>query len=296
MSRIGSVNRPQLLLVFRRNHKHAEVAAVVGHDWGGPTAAWCALLRPDVFQSVVLVSTPFGGPPTFPLGTADRPGKTAVAVDIEKELAALPHPRKHYSWYWASKEANEELWHPPQGVHDLLRALYYFKSADWKGNKPHPLKGWTATELAKMPEYYIMDLNKTTAETVAAVMPSRAQIDACKWMTEQDLDVYSSEYIRTGFQGALNLYRIQGVAGDLSSFSGRTIDIPACYIAGGSEWGVYQTPGAFEKMQHGACSRLLGVHLVSGAGHSVVEEQPEEVNRLILDFLMQARRSSSSVT
>src|SRR6188768_2075529 len=32
------------------------VAAVVGHDFGSPVAAWCALLRPDVFRSVVLMS------------------------------------------------------------------------------------------------------------------------------------------------------------------------------------------------------------------------------------------------
>jgi len=52
---------------------------------------------------------------------------------------------------------------------------------------------------------------------------------------------------------------------------------------------VYQTPGAFEAMQHGACTRLLGVHLVKGAGHSVVEEQAEQVNVLLVDFLREAR-------
>jgi pimeloyl-ACP methyl ester carboxylesterase len=251
----------------------AKVAGVIGHDWGSPVAAWCALIRPDVFQSVVLVSTPFG-----------RPRKAVAGTDIDGDLAALPRPRKHYSSYWATRGANEDMWHAPQGVHDLLRALYYFKSADWKGNKPFPLKSWTATELAKMPEYYVMDLVKTTAQTMAAVMPSNAQIAACKWMSEKDLQVYSSEYLRTGFQGGLNYYR-----GDLTAFAGRTIDVPACYIAGASEWGVYQTPGAFEAMQHGACTRLMGVHLVKGAGHSVVEEQAEQVNVLLVDFLREAR-------
>jgi pimeloyl-ACP methyl ester carboxylesterase len=267
---------------------YAKVAAIIGHDWGGPTAAWCALLRPDIFQSVVLVSTPFGGPPTLPLNTSKHPRKAVAGIDIDKDLAALPRPRKHYSSYWATRGANEDMWHAPQGVHDLLRALYYFKSADWKGNRPFPLKSWTAAELAKMPEYYIMDLNKTTAETLAAMMPSEAQIANCQWMSELDLQVYSAEYVRTGFQGGLNLYRIQEVAGDLSGFSGRTIDVPACYIAGASEWAVYQTPGAFEAMQHSACTRLLGVHLVHGAGHSVVEEQPDQVNQLVIEFMRQA--------
>jgi hypothetical protein len=43
------------------------------------------------------------------------------------------------------------------------------------------------------------------AETVAAEMPSKAQIDACKWLTEDDLAVYATEYTRTGFQGGLGL-------------------------------------------------------------------------------------------
>ena len=115
---------------------HDRVACVVGHDWGGPTAAWCALVRPDVFQSVILVSTPFGGPPTLPLDTASHPEKVVPEIDIDRDLAALPRPRKHYSSYWATRGANEDMWHAPEGVHDLLRALYYFKSADWKGNKP----------------------------------------------------------------------------------------------------------------------------------------------------------------
>jgi pimeloyl-ACP methyl ester carboxylesterase len=42
------------------------VAAVVGHDFGSPVAAWCALIRPDVFRAVVLMSAPFAGPPALP--------------------------------------------------------------------------------------------------------------------------------------------------------------------------------------------------------------------------------------
>jgi pimeloyl-ACP methyl ester carboxylesterase len=285
------LNRVSDVIGLVRALGYEKVAAVVGHDWGSPTAAWCALVRPDIVRSVVLMSTPFDGAPELPLGTADHPLPTAAPSDLDKELAALPRPRKYYRSYWATRAANLEMWHAPQGVRDLLRALFYFKSADWPGNKPFPLKSWAATELAKMPEYYVLDLNKTTAATMAEHMPSKAQIAACQWMTERDLEVYGAEYVRTGFQGGLNSYRIfrnSKYGAELNSFSGRTIDVPSCYIAGAREWGVYQSPGAFEAMQHGACTRLMGVHLVDGAGHSVAEEQPTEVNRLILGFLEQA--------
>jgi pimeloyl-ACP methyl ester carboxylesterase len=281
------LNRVSDILGLVRALGYKKVAAVAGHDWGGPTAQWCALVRPDVFQSVVTLSTPFFGPPTLPLGTVTNKTAPAPRVDIQKELAALPRPRKHYFEYSATRDANENMWHAQQGVHDFLRALYYFKSADFKGNRPFRLKSWSASELAKMPTYYIMDLDKGMAETVAAEMPSGAQIAACKWLAEEDLSVYATEYDRTGFQGGLNYYRIGSdprYQAELKSFSGRTIDVPASYIGGDSEWAVYQSPGAFESMRT-VCTRLRSVHLVARAGHSIPEEQPEQVNKLLLGFL-----------
>ena len=42
-------------------------------------------------------------------------------------------------------------------------------------------------------------------------------------------------------------------------------------------------------MQTSACTRMLGCHLVEGAGHWVQQEQPEAVSRLLLEFLEGAR-------
>lgn len=284
------LNRVSDILGLTRAMGYEKVTCVVGHDWGGPIAQWCALARPDVFRSVVNVSTPFGSAPTLPIGTADGPKMHKPDVDIEKELAALARPRKHYWWYSASRGANEDMWHAAQGVHDLLRAMYYFKSADYKANRPFALKAWTAQELAKMPEYYIMDLDKGIAETMAAHMPSEEEIAACTWLTEEDLRVYSSEYGRTGFQGGLNSYRVlmnPKYSAELRAFSGRKIDVPSCFIGGAHDWGVRQSPGTFESMGQEACTRLLGVHLIEGAGHSVPEEQPQQMNGLLLEFLKQ---------
>ena len=95
----------------------------------------------------------------------------------------------------------------PQGVHDFLRAYYHHKSADWKDNKPYPLQSWSAGELAKLPTYYVMDLAKNMAETVAEEMPSAAAIAANQWLPDRELAFYSAEYERTGFQGGLQWYR-----------------------------------------------------------------------------------------
>jgi pimeloyl-ACP methyl ester carboxylesterase len=267
------------------------VEAVVGHDFGSSVAAWCALVRPDVFRSVALMSAPFAGPPPLPFGTADAP-QAAKAVDpVHRELAALPRPRKHYQWYYSTREANADMQHAPQGVHDFLRGYYHHKSADWKANQPYPLQSWTADELAKLPTYYVMDLACTMAETVAAEMPSAAEIAANTWLPDRELSFYSTEYARTGFQGGLQWYRC-GTSGaftaELETWSGRSIDVPSCFISGQQDWGTYQRPGVFEAMQASACSRMLGCHLVDGAGHWVQQEQPAEVSRLLLQFLKQA--------
>jgi pimeloyl-ACP methyl ester carboxylesterase len=272
---------------------HRSVAAVVGHDFGSSVAAWCALVRPDVFRSVALMSAPFAGPPRLAFDTAGKPATPKPEDPVHRELAALPRPRKHYHWYYSTREANADMHRAPQGVHDFLRAYYHHKSADWKANTPYPLQGWTAQELAKLPTYYVMDLASNMAQTVAAEMPSADAIAANTWLPERELAFYSAEYERTGFQGGLQWYRC-GTSGaftaELELFSSRSIDVPSCFISGKQDWGTYQRPGVFETMQTTACTRMLGCHLVDGAGHWVQQEQAAEVSRLLLQFLQQGAK------
>jgi pimeloyl-ACP methyl ester carboxylesterase len=272
---------------------YRSVAAVCGHDFGSPVAAWCALIRPDVFRSVALMSAPFAGPPPLPFDTDRSPPDPASGPDIHAELAALPRPRKHYQRYYSTRGANEDMWRCAQGIHDFLRAYYHFKSADWKRNKPYRLQSWTAAELARMPAYYIMDRDKDMAQTVAPEMPSASAIAACGWLPDEELRVYSTEYARNGFQGGLQWYRcttVPKLVAELQTFSGRTIDVPAVFIAGRSDWGVYQAPGAVETMQSCACTRMRDVHLIEGAGHWVQQEQPARTAELLLRFLRVQRR------
>jgi pimeloyl-ACP methyl ester carboxylesterase len=277
------------------------VAAVVGHDFGSPLAGWCALSRPDVFRAVVMMSGPFPGPPALPFGTADAPASKAAGDSREgayDDLGKLTPPRQYYQRYYATRDANADMQHAKQGVHAFLRAYYHMKSADWPGNHPAALAGWSATELAKMPRYYVMDRNMGgMAENVAPEMPSAAEIAKCRWLTESELTVYSTEYARTGFQGGLQSYRLGATgrytdaqsANELKIFSGRTIDVPSMFIGGRSDWGPYQRPGALANMQKKLCTRLVGTHFVDGAGHWVQQEQPEAVTRQLVDFIQHAR-------
>jgi pimeloyl-ACP methyl ester carboxylesterase len=267
-----------LLTALGRDH----VDAVIGHDFGASVAAWGALLRPDVFRAMVLMSAPFGGPPA--------PGATSRQATFDA-LAELARPRKHYQDYYCGRAAEADMRRAPQGIAAFLRAYYHHKSADWRANRPFALMGFVADELAKMPTYYIMDLADTMAETVAKEMPTAAAIAACRWLTEPELAVYAGEYARTGFQGGLNWYRCRTPAmlEELTRHHGRTIDVPSAFIAGASDWGIHQTPGALARMATQACTDWRGTHLVDGAGHWVQQEQPEAVIRHLLAFLRGSR-------
>ena len=69
---------------------YRSVAAVIGHDQGSPLAAWCALVRPDVFRAVAMMSAPFAGPPALPFNTADAPPAAAGAPRRHDLRASSP--------------------------------------------------------------------------------------------------------------------------------------------------------------------------------------------------------------
>lgn len=266
---------------------YRSVAAVVGHDFGSMIAAYCALARPDVFRSLVMMSFPFDGPPRIPFDTAGKPS-TALLPTLGEQLAALPRPRMDSMAWFGTRGANADMWHAHQGLHDFLRAYFHVKSADWAGNHPHPLSTGSVNELAALPTYYIMDKGIGMAETVMPDMPSPAEVTANRWLPDSELAVYTAAFRRTGFQGGLNWFRCHtGAIGrsEIELFAGRTIDVPATFISGAKDWGNYRKPGAIDRMRTHACTRMRDLHLIDGAGHWVQQEQSAAFNRALLGFL-----------
>ncbi|KFX93082.1 hypothetical protein V490_05015 [Pseudogymnoascus sp. VKM F-3557] len=271
---------------------YREVACVVGHDFGAVGASLCALIRPDIFKSTVLMSHPFKGVPAFPFDTFRNPASPSPAKeDIQVSLAELNPPRKPYKWYYSTEPACQEMTNPAAGLHSFLRGYFHLKSADWAGNAPHPLSAWSASELSKLPNYYVMPLHSSMSETVAQDMaledPAAVEAKARRWLPDSDLAVYAAEFARNSFQGGLNYYRVAtnpAYQADTAVFAGKKIEVPCLFVSGAQDWGTYQTPGAVEGMGE-ACSDFLGVKIVEGAGHWVMQERPDEVIALILEFL-----------
>lgn len=279
---------------------YTTVSCVVGHDFGAVTASLCAISRPDMFRRLVLMSHPTKGPPQLPLATSPTYGEPAKPppppLDVEKALSELPRPRKHYKWYYCTSPANAEMTFPTGSpLHAFMRGYFHLKSADWDGNDPHPLKGWTADELQKMPRYYIMDLADNMRQAVARDMevedPKIVSSRSSRWLPDHELAVYVEEYGRTTFQGGLNWYRVQTrpeIASDLEVWSGAKITVPTLFVAGKRDWGTYQEPGAIEAMEYGrsvAAEMYRATVLVEGAGHWVNQEQPERCVQEILQVI-----------
>ena len=206
----------------------------------------------------------------LPLGGADeravrRPAAVAVrhrrrTAATRREihaprLAALPRPRKHYQWYYSTRAGQRRhVARAPQGVHDFLRAYYHHKSADWKANKPYPLKGWIGERAGQ-------DCRPTTswispsgmAETVAEEMPSmRARsppTSGCR--------TASFRSTATNMRAPASRAACNGIAAAPAARSAASSQVcPAapstcrrCFISGKQRLGHLPAPGAIEAMQ-----------------------------------------------
>ena len=221
------------------------------------------------------MSAPFGGPPVDAGRSARRstPSSPRSAASITSGTTRRARPTPTCA-------------HCPQGLHDFLRAYYHDKSADWPGNRPYPLASWSAAELAKLPTYYVMDLDRTWPR------PWRRHARRARppWLTDEELAVYA---------GGVRAHRLPGRAA--SGTAARTSaehSAPSCARSPGArstcrrcsspapaDWGIYQKPGRLRAHAAQACTRHARLHLVEGAGHWVQQEQPERSAALLLDFL-----------
>lgn len=264
-----------------------QAQTIIGHDAGSYVAGTCALIRPDIFQSCVMMSAPFTGTPPLDQDSTSRLTRPSL-LNFESQLNALKEPRKHYQVYYSTSYANGEMMNASQGLHQFIRAYYHHKSADWQDNQPVKLTSWDAEIMAQMPTYYIMNKNDTMPETVAPHMPSENQIKDCHWLTNEELAVYVSEYNRNTFQGGLQWYRcsVEGVNQKaMSLFAGCRITVPSLFMSGKKDWGIYQTPGAIECMRDQVCTSMKDIVLIDNAGHWVQQEQSQAVIDTLSDFL-----------
>lgn len=228
-----------------------ERAAVIGHDWGSPIAAHSALLRPDVFAAVALLSVPFSPP------GGRRP------TDAFAEMGAAFGEEFYISYFQEPGRAEAEV---ELDVRSWLRGFYLAASGE---GGPGP----DGKNIAFV----------RPGGTVRERFPVADELPA--WLGEDDLDFYVALFEHTGFRGPLNRYRnVDRDWMDLQPWRNRPITVPSLFIGGEKDGPTIWGARAIER--HAATlPDLRGNHILPGCGHWVQQERPDEVNELLLAWL-----------
>ncbi len=225
-------------------------AIVVGHDWGSPIAANSALVRPDVFTAMALLSVPYSPP------GRRRPTDSFAAMGGDEEFYI------NYFQQPGRAEAEIEL-----DVRSWLLGFYITASGEGAA------AGDDGGSMATVPR--------------GGMMRDRFRIPEAlpPWLGRADLDFYVSEFERTGFRGPLNRYRnVDRDWADLQPWRGRPITVPSLFIGGEKDGPTIWGSRAIERFTE-TLPALKGTHILPGCGHWVQQERAGEVNELLLRWL-----------
>ncbi len=226
-----------------------EQAVVVGHDWGGPVAWNAALMRPDRIRGVVGLSVPY-----MPRG----------AVSLLTAMRSILGEGFYMVYFQQPGRAEAEL---ERDVRATIRTLLYSASGDAYADH-------TVAQPVVPPGQGLLDI----------MLPPQT---LPRWLTEQDIDYYTSEFERTGFSGGLNWYRTIEKSWELmAAWTGAPVLPPALYMAGEHD-PVVDFPGSRDLIAHQSTfvPNLKDTLLLPGCGHWTQQERPAEVNAALLAFL-----------
>ena len=261
----GETTRPKDIEAYTISHLVGDVvgsvtafgeseAIVVGHDWGGPVAWHSALMRPDIFRAVAVLSVPFNPPFALPDGVSIN--------DLMRQAAA---GRQYYRLFFQEPGVAEADFE--KDVRKSMLGVLYAFSGDIVADNIHS-SGWDGH----------FPIEETMTDQF--VMPEKLP----KWLSEQDLDFYVNELSASGFGGGFNWYRnIERLPGHLAPFIGRTIEQPALYLYGEHDMVAGNTAEAIAGMQ-ASLPDLRKCVKYQGAGHWLQQERAEEVNNELLAF------------
>ena len=232
-------------------------AIVIGHDWGAPIVCTSALLRPDVFRAVAMLSVPYSPPgsrqPTVALSALSALTAGASGTGEEFYMIYFQEPGR--------AEAEAEL-----DVRSWLLGFLIGAS----GDAVRPADGGT---ISSVPAGGMLCDRFVIPEQLPA------------WLTDDDVDFYAAEFERTGFRGALNRYRnLDRDWRDLQPWRGRPIEVPSLFIGGERDGPTIWGAGAISRFAS-TLPGLRGSHVLAGCGHWVQQERPGEVNDLLLEWL-----------
>jgi pimeloyl-ACP methyl ester carboxylesterase len=249
----GQTDRPQLVeaydifqltgdIVGLVNALGESPAVIVGHDWGAWIAPYAAMLRPDLFRAVALLSVPY----------VPRRRMSQTAWEQMK------YPGRVFYQAVLRSSAAEQIYEAD--IRLSLSRFLYCLSGD-----------------ADLKERFNLPGTPGAAQAAPPNLP--------QWITDQDLDFFESEFKRTGFTGALNYYRNLDRNWAMTPFlDGAKIQQPALFLAGEKDAVIAMHAEEFQALEANV-PNLRNKVLLPGTGHWTQQERPDEVNRLLIEFL-----------
>ena len=235
-------------LVGLLDHLGVEQAIFCGHDWGGVVVWQMPLMHPDRVAGVIGLNTPF-----IPRAPADP-----IAI-----MRMRFGPDMYIVWFQTPGDADAVL------SADVDKTMRFFM------RKP------TALQAAAAPSAE----GGSTFAFKALLQAWDPTDEGSQLLTPEELAAFVESFRRTGFTGGINWYRNFTRNWERSEgLPGRIDGLPCLMIT--AEKDAVLTPAMAEGMP--ALVDDLEMHMVAGSGHWTQQEKPDEVNRLILDWL--ARR------
>ena len=201
-----------------------------------------------MFRAVAMLSVPYA-PPGGP-----RPTEVFARIGGEDEF--------YVSYFQEPGRAEAEI---EPDVRGWLAGVYAALSADTMpaADAPDP--------------HFVSRGGRMRDRFPAGTLPS--------WLTEDELDIYAGEFERTGLTGALNRYRnMDRDWADLTAHHGAAITQPSLFAGGTRDASTTWLSEAIEAFPR-TLPGLVGSHLLEGCGHWIQQERPEEINRLLTEWL-----------
>jgi pimeloyl-ACP methyl ester carboxylesterase len=255
----GNSSNPEAVAAYTMRELAGDVAAVAralspdpailfGHDWGAPIVYHTALLHPQQIRAVAGLSVPYA------------PGSGVSSLDLWRAL----YPDRFFYQLAIEPPGRVEA-EMAADIGAGLRKIYFALS----GNAP--LDEWLKHKPA--------DAGLLEGLVDPEPFP--------EWMSEDDLQIYTSAFAHSGFHGPFNRYRAQRLdAEELTDIQGAGIRQPCCFICGEKDAVRHFIPGGDLFADPGAaCEDFRGATLIPGIGHWVQQEAPEATNVALQSFL-----------
>jgi pimeloyl-ACP methyl ester carboxylesterase len=226
----------------------AKQAVIAGHDVGATIAWQAALLRPDIFRAVIALSVPFR-----PRGFGVSAPPTTLMPRNENAV--------FYQLFLQTPEAEAAL---GRDLRRTFRAQFYSLS----GDRPPSAGGGFAGGMVPRNGRALAD---------PATLPA--------WIAESDIDVYVTEFARSGFHGPLSWYRNVDRSWELMApFAGAEVSVPALYMAGDRDFAT-AVFSQFIMKQSAMVPKLRPAIMLAGCGHWTEQERAPEVSAAMIEFL-----------